>query len=215
MAKVNSKTGQPYTVQQRPDGSRVHIYADGRKVVVKAQNNQDPRQNTARTVAAQAAYEAQSAAPAAPQPAPLPSAEQVRAGGGWKDSGWTSAVANIQAGKSHSLNKITSQRGDTQADFERNKTLTEEGRGKTLGGTRNAANGQGLLYSGILSEREGDVNTDFNRRQETLLDAVTRANRGFDEQEQDVNLAAASAERQAEEDAIARYLDGLLRRQPA
>ena len=134
-----------------------HTYGDGRRVFVA--------RKPAAPAPAAPAPAAAPAAPAAPQAAPDP-----------RDSTYMNEAAGILADVLGRRQQFTLAGQRAAQDYATANQRREVNRQETLRGTDLNANAQGLLYSGTLGKRRGQVETDFNQQGDDARLAFERDN---------------------------------------
>jgi hypothetical protein len=97
----------------------------------------------------------------APKPAPKPAAASPYA----PDAEYFTTVAQQRFKRNQQLNQLTEQGAYDRTDFQEGLRRLHEQQPKDLQTVRENAARQGLFYSGQLGKQEGDVNTDYARRQ--------------------------------------------------
>lgn len=147
---------------------------------------------------------AQPIVPAAPVPTP---AQRLASNpDAWKDSSYHTGLAGLQAQKAQGLAALDTQAARSREDTDRNRELLAEGLGKARVSTRNQSNKQGLLFSGILGKRLGEVDTDFGRRQSDLALSFARGEEDRAASRAGLESAYQQGERQYGDDAMARFI---------
>lgn len=142
--------------------------------------------------------------PSAPVPTP---AQRLAANpDAWKDSSYHTGLAGLQAQKAQGLAALDTQAARAKQDTDRNAELLTEGQGKARVSTRNQSNKQGLLFSGILGKRLGEVDTDFGRRQSDLALSFARGEEDRAAARTGLESAYQQGERQYGDDAMARFI---------
>lgn len=142
--------------------------------------------------------------PAAPVPTP---AQRLAANpDAWKDSAYHTGIAGLQSQRSQGLAALDTQAARAGEDLARNRELLTEGLGKARVSTRNQANKQGLLFSGVLGKRLGEVDTDFGRRQSDLALAFARGEQDRAASRAGIEAAYQQGERQYGDDARSRFI---------
>lgn len=145
--------------------------------------------------------------PPPPPAAPVPVKDPAR-DLSWQDSGYNSAVANLLAQRDQGKSALLAAGRRAAEDRDRNVRLLGEGRGKQKVASRQSANRSGLFYSGTLGKNLGDIDSDYDRRNEDVNTQFTRA-------EQDRVVADAGlegsfnqAQQTAAQQAIDRWING-------
>ena len=136
--------------------------------------------------------------PVGPPPAPDP-----------QDALYWTQRARLDFQRGQQRNQLTQQQAYSEADFAEALRRRNEQRGETIQGVRQGANREGLFYSGTLGQRQGDVNTRFDRADFDARTAQERAtaarkaaiealDQGYDIDE--AALAAEAVDRQVQRD---------------
>lgn len=102
------------------------------------------------------------AAPAAPAPSPL-------------DATYGSGVARLLFNNTNQRNQLNTQGGQATEDFNTMLARMADNRAKDLLAQNYQANNEGLLYSGQLGKRRGDVEKGYSQQQSDAQTAYDRA----------------------------------------
>lgn len=177
MAVKPPKAIQPFTVVSAPNGV-YHVYPNGRRVFVpnRPMTAGKPPTGTPSpmagvslpkmtptatpTLGAPAAPSAPAAAPGASAPAAAPGANPYA-----PDSTYYATDAKLNFDAQQGLNNLNQQSAYDKTDLTEALRRLLEQQPKDVQNAREAANRQGLLYSGHLGQQVGDINTGYVRSQ--------------------------------------------------
>lgn len=95
------------------------------------------------------------------------------------DLGISNLIGQIKAKRS----ALEAQRAQANQDYQASLPLLAENRARSLQNANEVANKEGLFYSGILGQRRGDINTQYDRQGSAALQNNQRYNNSVDSQE--------------------------------
>jgi hypothetical protein len=175
--RINSKTGQSYTVHPAQGGSW-HTYSDGRRVFVRAR----------------ATPAAGSSQPAQQQPA-TDSAASVQAAGPdlQPDAQYYADTAADTFRRNQESARLTAEDTSDEINYREALRRFREQRPKQLRGALENANDAGLAQSTYLSERQADINIQ-NTRQETDMSGAFTGRKAAREAARQALASGASIE---------------------
>jgi hypothetical protein len=91
-----------------------------------------------------------------------------------RDARYWEQIARMGATTRDALLGIDKNTQLAQQDVDESIRRLMDDRGKALGETRSSANKEGLLYSGQLGKREGDVRTQYGRQETDIRSEMSR-----------------------------------------
>lgn len=125
----------------------------------------------------------------------------------WYDSTYAQVMANALKTYQQGLGDLSTADARDQEDLNTNVERLSRNRGDALTSATNSANKQGLLYSGVLTKRRGDVERDYGDREADLRRAVARAIQDRAGQRTTLGNTYGEVERNARQEAITRALE--------
>jgi hypothetical protein len=168
---VNPQTGQAYTAQPAPGGTR-HVYANGRSVFVPAKVAESPTPFTATRAPAPAA-----SAPAAPTPAQNPTAPPDTTGQSpdYKDAGYYAGATAAQQRRDAGYAANEAEKAKNLAAKEAALSALAAQQPKDEQSTKETNNDKGLFYSGHLGQDLSDLAASYTTRRTGATQAFTDA----------------------------------------
>jgi hypothetical protein len=142
------------------------------------------------------------AAPAVTPPAYANNAEQEAAP--WKDSSYWAEIARQKWAREGKLGEITQQNTYAQADYKEALRRALEPRETDIESAKEQANEAGLLYSGQLGKRQGDIRSHYARVEGDMTQAEQRRQAAFEAAKRAIEQGATYEEAAAEAAAVDR-----------
>jgi hypothetical protein len=122
----------------------------------------------------------------------------------WKDSSYWAEIARQKWQREGKMGEITQQNTYAQADYKEALRRALEPRETDIESAKEQANEAGLLYSGQLGKRQGDIRTHYARVEGDMTQAEQRRQAAFEAAKRAIEEGATYEEAAAEAAAVDR-----------